>query len=74
MARKLKSLHEHNTTNSTFHLGLLEQSPVLNGIACPKCGKELLDTHPNQILTSIPPKKSVGCSNDKCDFTSYRIA
>ena len=74
MAKRLKNLSEHNATNWTFHRGLLEQSPVLNGIACPKCGKELLDTHPNQILTSMPPQKNVGCSSKKCDYTGYRIA
>ena len=74
MAKKLKTLQEHNTMNTTFHRGLLPQSPVLNGIACPKCGEELLDTQPNVTLTSIPPQKNVGCSSDKCDYTGYRIA
>lgn len=74
MARKLKSLIEHNTINSTFHWSLMGQKPTLNGIACPKCGKELLDTQPNVTLTSIPPKKNIGCSSDKCDYTGYRIA
>ena len=74
MAKKLKSLAEHNTMNSTFHWGLMGQSPVLNGIACPKGGEELLDTQPNVTLTSMPPQKNVGCSSKKCDYTGYRIA
>jgi hypothetical protein len=74
MAKKLKSLQEHNTVNTTFHKGLLPQSPVLNGIACPKCGEELLDTHPNVTLTSMPPQKNVGCSSEKCDYMGYRVA
>lgn len=74
MKKKLKSLFEHNNMSSTFYLGLIEQSPVPNGIACPKCGEELLDTNPNVTLTSMPPKKNVGCSSDKCDYTGYRIA
>lgn len=74
MAKKLKSLQEHNTVNTTFHKGLLPQSPVLNGIACPKCGEELLDTQPSETLTSIPPQKNVGCSSKKCDYLGYRIA
>jgi C4-type Zn-finger protein len=74
MKKKLKSLHEHNNMSSTFHFGLMEQSPVPNGIACPKCGEELLDTHPNVTLASMPPKKNVGCSSDKCDYTGYRNA
>ena len=74
MKKKLKNLFEHNNMSSTFHSGLFGQSPVLNGIACPKCGEELLDTHPNQTLASMPPKKNVGCSSDKCDYTGYRNA
>ena len=74
MAKKLKSLDEHNSTTSTFHWGLMSGAPVPNGISCPKCGEELLDTQPNVTLTSMPPKKNVGCSNKKCDFTGYRVA
>ena len=74
MAKKLKILDEHNTMSSTFHRGLMGQDPVLNGIACPKCGEELLDTKPNETLTSMPPKKNVGCSSKKCDYMGYRIA
>lgn len=74
MARKLKSLQEHNTMSTTFHKGLLQQGPILNGIACPKCGEELLDTQPSVTLTSIPPQKNVGCSNKNCDYNGYRIA
>jgi len=74
MAKKLKSLEEHNSTNSTFHWSMMPQKPILNGIACPKCGEELLDTQPNVTLTSMPPQKNVGCSSKKCDYTGYRIA
>lgn len=42
MAKKLKSLYEHNSITSTFHWGMMRQSPVPNGIACPKCREELL--------------------------------
>jgi C4-type Zn-finger protein len=74
MSKKLISLDEHNTTNSTFHWEMMGQSPVPNGIACPKCGEELLDTQPNVTLASMPPKKNVGCSSEKCDYIGYRIA
>lgn len=74
MASELKSLAEHNSITSTVHRGLFPEKPVPNGIACPKCGEELLDSKPNEILTSIPPQKSVKCSNDKCDFNGYRVA
>lgn len=73
MEKKLKSLEEHNNITSTFHRGFLPQTPVPNGIACPKCGEELLDSQPNVTLASMPPKKNVHCSNEKCDFRDYRI-
>jgi C4-type Zn-finger protein len=71
--KKLISLDEHNSTSSTLYWGLMRQKPIPNGIACPKCGEELLDTKPNETLTSIPPQKNVGCSSKKCDYTGYRI-
>lgn len=74
MAKQLKSLDEHNSMSSTIHRGLFPPRPIPNGIACPKCGEEMLDTQPNVTLTSMPPKKNVGCSSDKCDYTGYRIA
>lgn len=74
MVNKLKGLEEHNSTNSTFYWGFISQKPILNGIACPKCGKELFDTQPNVTFTTMPPKKKVGCSSDKCDYTGYRVA
>jgi DNA-directed RNA polymerase subunit RPC12/RpoP len=42
-----------------------------NGIACPKCESELLDTNPIEVLTSLPPKKHIACP--KCDFRGYRF-
>ena len=74
MAKKLKSLDEHNSMSSTFYWGMISQKPTPNGIACPKCGEELVDTKPNETLTSMPPQKNVGCSSNKCDYTGYRIA
>jgi uncharacterized protein with PIN domain len=74
MEKKLKTLSEHNSRSSTFHSVLLQQKPIPNGIACPKCGEELLDTKPNEILTSIPPQKSIRCANKECNFVGYRIA
>jgi hypothetical protein len=43
-----------------------------NGIACPVCGAELVDEHPDQILTSCPPQKAVRCLG--CGFAGCRIA
>lgn len=51
---------------------LSEKQPIGNGLACPDCGKELCDTHPNELLTSYPAQKRVGCKN--CGYAGYRIA
>jgi C4-type Zn-finger protein len=73
MSKKLKSLVEYNSMSITFHLAMLSPKPTPNGIACPKCGEELLDTQPNVTLTSMPPQKNVGCSSKKCDYIGYRV-
>lgn len=72
--KKLKTLEMHNaiTTNKYFNFNNLNQRPLKNGIACPKCGEELLDSNPNMTLTSYPPKKNIHC--EKCDYRGYRIA
>jgi len=68
----------HLISLSDFNSGILRSwhDPMLNesrpnGIACEKCGKELLDTHPNMILTSLPPQKSVHCKG--CGFKGTRL-
>jgi DNA-directed RNA polymerase subunit RPC12/RpoP len=60
-----------NTTTSSGTYTYLGSSPQLNGVKCPKCGKELMDTYPNMILTSDPPQKNVHCP--KCDHKGYRF-
>lgn len=69
--KKLKSLDEHNAEASASHNFLYMGKPIKNGLACPKCGNELLDSTPNMTLTSMPPKKSVHCDN--CEYHGYRI-
>ena len=44
--------------------------PCKNGLGCPKCSEELLDSSPNYILTSNPPKLSVHC--EACGYRGYR--
>jgi len=41
-----------------------------NGIACPKCGKEMYDVNPNVVLTMDPPMVNVGCS---CGYHGTRF-
>lgn len=47
-----------------------DNSPKFNGLPCPECKAELKDTRPLLVLTCIPPKKEVNCS--QCDYTGYR--
>lgn len=70
MSKKLKTLAEHNTQARSSKM--MDDSPVLNGIACPKCGEEMYDSNPRKKLLSMPPKKNIHCS--KCDYIGYRIA
>jgi DNA-directed RNA polymerase subunit RPC12/RpoP len=61
----LTSLEDHNRQAWTFTTG-----PVKNGIACPSCGSELMDSNPSICLTSYPPQWSIHCP--KCGYTGTR--
>lgn len=41
------------------------------GISCPKCKGELYETHPGEVLFSMPPKKHVHCGS--CNFTGHAL-
>ena len=68
--RKLKTLDEHNSKAWSTQVSMLSNEPKANGIACPKCGNELMDSNPNATLTSYPPQKNVHCD---CGYKGYRI-
>lgn len=70
--KELKSLEEHNSKDSNWNRHIYDRSPRPNGIACPNCGKELMDTNPIYTLLSIPSKKNINCPS--CDYVGYRIA
>lgn len=70
--KQLKNLAEHNAQAFEIQHKLYANNPVKNGIACPNCGNELLDSNPMIILTSNPAQKNIHC--DKCDYVGYRIA
>lgn len=72
MKKKLKSLDEHNSNSWSNYSSMFENSPKPNGIACPKCGEELMDSQPMMTLTSNPPKKDIHCPS--CGYVGYRIA
>ena len=64
----LESLEEFNTRES----GRYRKESNGNGLKCPECGEELLDSRPGGILLSSPPQVSVHCKT--CNWTGHRIA
>lgn len=69
----LTPLDEHNTARRFMYN--MNNDPRPNGVACPECGAELLDSSPNQTLTSYPPQKNVHCPHTrKCGYRGYRVA
>ena len=68
--KKLKSLEESNAESRRLAFKISDNSPRPNGIACPNCGEELMDTNPMSTLTSNPPQKNVHCP--KCEYSGYR--
>ena len=43
---------------------------IYNGIECPKCKKELLDSENGRIYYSMPAQKDIFCEN--CDYMGKR--
>jgi uncharacterized protein with PIN domain len=68
----LISLEEHNAKGRAASTSMFSNEPQPNGIACPECGEELMDSNPMMTLTSMPAQKNVHCP--KCKYTGYRIA
>jgi len=68
MPKKLKTLGQANSEAEARHRETYGPRP--NGIACPTCKTELLDTTPNKVLTSNPAQLNIHCP--KCGFRSYR--
>jgi DNA-directed RNA polymerase subunit M/transcription elongation factor TFIIS len=60
-ASKLKSIKEHNNL-------FTKEISFSTGIACPKCGSELMYVDQNLLLSS-PPQRRVQCS--KCNHIDY---
>lgn len=67
----LKSLDEFNRERQEMWKALTDSSRP-NGIACPKCGKELRDTFPFEKLASCPASKRVHCP--ACNYSGTRLA
>lgn len=69
--KKLVNLMDHNIIAWSQSAANLNQ-PIPNGIACPNCKEELLDSNPFVTLTSWPAQKNVHCPN--CEYKGFRIA
>jgi len=69
---QLKSLSEFNIQRKGTWEIENNRQPKPNGIACPKCNKELFDSCPDVLLTSLLPQKNVHCPS--CGYVGYRIA
>ena len=72
--KHLVSLEEHDAELRASVIDPLAEVSLPNGIICPnkRCGHELMDTHPNRILMTNPPTKSIHCI--KCNFKGSRLA
>lgn len=65
----LKSLQEHNNAAKAKYE---PDGARPNGIACPVCDAELVDSDPHYTLTSHPPQKGIKCLS--CHYVGTRIA
>jgi DNA-directed RNA polymerase subunit RPC12/RpoP len=64
----MKNLYEYNSERWDDYRKLVDY-PKLNGLSCPKCGRELEDIDGN-ILLSNPPKMNIRCPS--CGLRDYR--
>jgi predicted RNA-binding Zn-ribbon protein involved in translation (DUF1610 family) len=66
----LVSLQEHNKRHLP-PLPWAKAAPVFNGIACPECGKELVDTDPDRALLTYPIQYRIHCPS--CGYSGTRF-
>jgi hypothetical protein len=71
--KKLKSLDKWNQEVRSRHAAALK--PQLNGIACPTCGDELIDTNPGEYMSMwMSTTTNVHCSDLNCGYRGVREA
>lgn len=68
----METLDEYNNRRRADHDAMRRamSNAKPNGIACPKCGKELFDSNPFETLMSDPPQKRVHCG---CGYGGNRV-
>jgi hypothetical protein len=67
---ELISLQEHNAHRQQ-PVCYPVSKPIPNGIACPECGKELVDSKPDQALLTYPIQYRIHCPS--CDYSGTRF-
>jgi len=68
----LISLSDHNSARKKYWNANQEELPEKNGIACPKCGTEMIDVDPIEVVESKGyPMKWTRCPN--CGLRRKRI-
>ncbi len=67
----LISLYAHNEKAGMAYYKARTGKPKPNGLGCPDCGSELLDTSQDIMLLTSPPKLNVHCSH--CEFKGFRV-
>lgn len=71
--KKLVSLKQFNENQCQNYLAYGDTKCLPNGIACPKCGLELVDTDRSRQLASYPPQYNIHCENKDCNYHGYRL-
>ena len=67
----MMNLDDFNANSAAVWHNLNNDEPVKNGIACPSCNAELMDSNPRVTLASYPPQKNTKCS--ECEYVGYRV-
>lgn len=74
--QQLKSLEDNDADRTAQREETLRmlRSGRANGIACPKCGKELKDILPVRIVVVDEVRKqNIFCPSESCDYTGLRV-
>lgn len=71
-AKILISLEQFNRRKEEIFQEVFKVRNAPNGIACPDCGSELMDTYGGFVALSVPPKRAVHCPI--CNFNSFRLS
>lgn len=70
--RELVSLIDWNNQRWDAHSKANEHKPRPNGIACPNCSIELVDSNPHMMMMSRPPMLAIHCR--ACGYKGTRVA